>query len=53
MFIMDDALVFQYIEFLRKKTANTTLDILKKFIVKAKKLFRKKVIQVRVDSGYE
>jgi len=49
MLIMDDASVFRYVEFLREKMANTTLNMLKKFLAEAERLTRKKVLWVRVD----
>jgi len=44
MLIMDGASVFQYVEFLREKMANTTLNMLKKFLAEAERLTRKKVL---------
>lgn len=51
MLIMDGASAFQYIEFLREKTADATLDMLKKFLAEAERLTGKKVLRVRVDRG--
>lgn len=44
MLIMNSTLVFQYIEFLKKKTINETLDILKRFMIEVERLTRKKVM---------
>jgi len=51
MLIVDGASVFQYVEFLREKMVDATLNILKRFLVEAKRLTRKKVLQMRVDRG--
>jgi len=53
MLIMDGTSMFWYIKFLREKIANTTLNVLKKFLAEAERLTRKKVLWVRVDRGRE
>jgi len=49
--IMDVALAFWYVEFLRKKIVDTTLNILKKFLAEAERLTRKKVLRVSINRG--
>jgi len=53
MLIMDGASAFWYVEFLKEKMADATLDMLKKFLMEAKRLTGKKVLWVRVDRGRE
>jgi len=49
--IMDGALAFWYVEFLREKTVDATLNMLKKFLAEAERLTGKKVLWVSVDRG--
>ncbi|KAJ3552016.1 hypothetical protein NP233_g12967 [Leucocoprinus birnbaumii] len=53
MLIMDGASSFRAVEFLREKTAEATLQVLKDFVTHAERLTGKALLRVRVDRGRE
>jgi len=48
--LIDSATLFRHVKFLKEKTAETMLKVLKKYIIETKQLTG---LSVRVDRGYE
>ena len=48
MLLIDRALLFYLTKFLKEKTIETMLKMLKNFMAKAKRLTRQKLIRVRI-----
>jgi len=53
MILMDDATLFRHVEFLKEKTVEVILEILKRYMMEVEQLTGQRLLSVRVDRGYD
>jgi len=53
MILMDDVTLFRHVEFLKEKTVEVILEILKRYMMEVEQLTGQRLLSVRVDRGYD